>query len=54
MQYRLFFSEMPFPANVSVSIEKTKLRNPEEITTKIYNKPRLTEYMHQKHKNTVT
>jgi len=36
--------EMLFPANVLASIEKTKIKTrKQKITTKIYNKPRLTE-----------
>jgi len=37
-------SEVLLPANLSASTEKTKNQKPGAITTKIYNKPRLTEY----------
>jgi len=53
---------MLFPANLLTSTEKIKSK-PGETTSKIYNKPRLTEVtkftqckitMHQENKNTIT
>ena len=35
---------MLFPANLLASTEKNKNQKPKELTTKIYNKPRLTEH----------
>ena len=35
---------MLFPANLLPSNEKAKIKKLGEITTKIYNKPRLTEH----------